>query len=141
MFGLLFSRRYDDEWLTVRPDLSRYATLKEEMDERDRLNYEPPRHRRKDDSDVHPLIRYGVRVGIPSVMAACLVYWLVMKLDTKQDAALELARTHATMTTMMTEQSSRIERLMEISVALQTAQCYNDADTVDERRQCGLASR
>ena len=138
LWSFMSRHRDEDEWWHARPDLDRYSALRDEMGER--VSYEPPRQR-KDDHDVHPLIHYGMRVGIPSAMAALLVYWLVMKLDTKQDVALELARTHAAMTMQMADQATRTERLMERLVLITVANCMNTAKSSLERGDCARASR
>ncbi len=106
--------------------------LREEMDERI-LTGVPPRQD-KDEQSVHPLLRYVVRVGIPSVMASLLVYWLVMKLDAKLDTHSMLMREHMTA-------STRMELLMEKVVALQLVQCVNGAVSAGERADCSRASR
>lgn len=141
--GLVWAKRVDDEhWWDADP-----VVRKRNRDFEDRLeavlsdDFTEPPQRRKDDSDVHPLIRYGVRVGIPSVMAACLVYWLVMKIDAKLDASLEMARTHSIMTASIAEQGNRTERLLERAVALMFAECFNGASTDAERRECRDANR
>lgn len=129
------SRRRDEDEHWYDPDPIVRARNKRFEADLDRVldDYSPPQ-RRKDDSDVHPLIRYGVRVGIPSVMASCLVYWLVMKLDTKLDTHTDLMRDHMIA-------SSRTEQLMEKVAALMLVQCVNTATDSDERADCARASR
>ncbi len=118
--------------MSIRPDLDRWRMLREEMDERIVTGGAPQRD--KDESSVHPLLRYAVRVGIPSVMASLLVTWLVLKLDKKLDTHSTLMREHMVA-------SSRMELLMEKVVALQLVQCVNGAVSAGERADCSRASR
>lgn len=145
--GWCFTTRQRDEdahWWDTDPEVrARNLRWEDSLDSVLRHEYgnAPAPQRRKDDSDVHPLIRYGVRVGIPSVMAALLVYWLTMKIDAKLEDNTSMLRNHAMATTALAEQATRSERLMERAVALMFVQCFNAAKSAAERGECSRASR
>ena len=86
------------------------------------------------------LVRYGVRVGIPSVMAALLVYWLTMKIDAKLENSQDMIRQHAAMSqaaiASITDRLERSDRMQTVVVNLLRAGCVNAAKSYDERNRC-----
>lgn len=136
---LVLTSRYDEDWTRQRPDLDRYAQLREEMGER-LPGYEPPQ---KDEPDGHPWFRYVLKVGWPAALATAIIGWwlfdgskLIKEGVEFQRQQLESSRMMQQEHTVIRERLDRAERMQGVVIDLLRAQCVNAARTFGERNAC-----
>jgi len=146
MFGLVFAKKYDDEsWMTIKPDVSQWNHLRQEMEERAKFNDDDP-PQRKDRSDVPAWLRYGVQFGLPAVLGTAVVAWVLHDATGNMKVMIELQRQAVESGRMMQlehttirERLDRAERMQGVIIDILRADCANGATTFQERNGCMTA--
>jgi len=105
----------------------------------------PPPH---EEPPMHPLVQYALKAGLTAAIAAGLVWFLAVTINTKLDAqtakldALDkVLATHSQMTAAMVDRLTRSDLVMERLAALMLVQCMNAAKSSGERAECARAGR
>lgn len=146
MLGLVFAKRPRDEhwWDADELVRARNVEFEAKLDELiEDYGVPDPREtpkRRKGDHDMLPSNggwqKFIVQIGVPAAICLFLVYMVAVKFDAKQDATLDLMRSHTAATGSLAVMVERSDRQQDVIIALLRAQCVNSAKNPGERLEC-----